>query len=59
MQWFYFDALECLPEEFHELPAVAVEAKDTRYDCQAAIFGWDLQKKLEKFKVFLVLYNLA
>lgn len=54
MQWFYFDALECLPEEFHELPAVAVEAKDTRYDCQAAIFGWDLQKKLEKFKVFLV-----
>ena len=21
-QWFYFDALECLPEEFHELPEV-------------------------------------
>ena len=54
MQWFYFDSLESLPEEFHELPEEAVAPSGSRYDGQVAVFGADFQKKLEKQKVFMV-----
>ncbi|XP_064399352.1 ubiquitin-like modifier-activating enzyme 1 isoform X2 [Halichondria panicea] len=53
-QWFYFDALECLPEDFHELPEEAVKATDSRYDGQVAVFGVDFQKRLEHLKYFVV-----
>ena len=54
MQWFYFDALECLPEEFDLLPEEMVKAQGSRYDGQVAIFGGDFQKKLENLKYFVV-----
>ena len=54
MQWFYYDALECLPEDFTILPEEMVKAKESRYDGQVAVFGWDFQKKLENLKYFVV-----
>uniref|UniRef100_A0A7N5ZTH9 E1 ubiquitin-activating enzyme n=1 Tax=Anabas testudineus TaxID=64144 RepID=A0A7N5ZTH9_ANATE len=47
-QWLYFDALECLPEEEHQL------TDGTRYDGQIAVFGSAFQEKLERQKYFLV-----
>ncbi|XP_053551798.1 ubiquitin-like modifier-activating enzyme 1 [Bombina bombina] len=56
MQWLYFDALECLPEE--NVDVVLTEEKcsprNSRYDGQTAVFGTDLQEKLGKQKYFLV-----
>ncbi len=58
-QWFYYDALECLPEDFHVLPEEMVAAKDSRYDGQVAVFGSDFQKTLEHLKYFVVsMYGL-
>lgn len=54
IQWFYFDSLESLQEEFQEFPEEVVKATGSRYDGQVAIFGADMQKKLEKYKLFLV-----
>ncbi len=53
-QWFYFDALEALPEDFHEFPEDVVAATGSRYDAQVAVFGADFQKKLERTKCFMV-----
>uniref|UniRef100_A0A7N6AXU7 E1 ubiquitin-activating enzyme n=1 Tax=Anabas testudineus TaxID=64144 RepID=A0A7N6AXU7_ANATE len=49
-QWLYFDALECLPEEEHQL----TDGLGTRYDGQIAVFGSAFQEKLERQKYFLV-----
>ncbi|ALC40452.1 Uba1 [Drosophila busckii] len=51
-QWFYFDALECLPEE----GVTEEEAAPTgsRYDAQVAIFGRKFQEKLAAAKWFIV-----
>ena len=54
MQWFYFDSLESLPEDTPELPEELVQPTGSRYDGQVAIFGADLQKKMEKLKFFVV-----
>ena len=54
MQWFYFDSLESLPEDTPELPEDLVQPTGSRYDGQVAIFGADLQKKMEKLKFFVV-----
>ncbi|XP_019850641.1 PREDICTED: ubiquitin-like modifier-activating enzyme 1 isoform X3 [Amphimedon queenslandica] len=56
VQWFYFDALECLSEEEggDELPEAAAVPQGSRYDGQIAIFGSDYQKKLEQLKYFIV-----
>ncbi len=54
MQWFYFDALEALPEDTHEFPEDAVTASGSRYEAQVAVFGADFQKKLERTKCFMV-----
>ncbi|XP_070697555.1 ubiquitin-like modifier-activating enzyme 1 [Pempheris klunzingeri] len=51
-QWFYFDALECLPEEENQLEDFAPE--HGRYDGQIAVFGSAFQEKLERQKYFLV-----
>ena len=54
MQWFYFDALEALPVDSSEFPEDVVKATGSRYDAQVAVFGHDMQKKLEKTKCFVV-----
>ncbi|XP_066519656.1 ubiquitin-like modifier-activating enzyme 1 [Hoplias malabaricus] len=55
-QWFYFDALECLPEQ--EDRALLTEQdcapRCSRYDGQTAVFGADFQEKLKKQRYFLV-----
>ncbi|KAL5474908.1 hypothetical protein EMCRGX_G026935 [Ephydatia muelleri] len=53
-QWFYFDAFEALPEESSELTAEAVTPTGSRYDAQVAVFGHDVQKKIEKLRWFIV-----
>lgn len=58
-QWFYFDALECLPEEEEEqgevtLPETDFSEKGTRYDGQIAVFGSSFQEELKKQNYFLV-----
>ncbi|XP_029466459.1 ubiquitin-like modifier-activating enzyme 1 [Rhinatrema bivittatum] len=56
MQWLYFDALECLPEENKDslLTEEKCSLRNCRYDGQIAVFGSDLQEKLGKQKYFLV-----
>lgn len=54
MQWLYFDALECLPEDKEALTEEKCLPRQNRYDGQVAVFGSDLQEKLSKQKYFLV-----
>lgn len=49
-QFFYFDSLECLPEQPVSIPKL----QGTRYDGQIAVFGTDFQKQLGNLKLFLV-----
>lgn len=51
-QWFYFDALECLPEgDLDESDCAPV---NSRYDGQIAIFGKKFQEKLFNLNYFIV-----
>ncbi|XP_072483986.1 ubiquitin-like modifier-activating enzyme 1 isoform X1 [Notamacropus eugenii] len=54
MQWLYFDALECLPEDKETLTEDSCHPRQSRYDGQLAVFGSDLQEKLGKQRYFLV-----
>uniref|UniRef100_A0A8C6MRW1 Ubiquitin-like modifier-activating enzyme 1 n=1 Tax=Mus spicilegus TaxID=10103 RepID=A0A8C6MRW1_MUSSI len=54
MQWLYFDALECLPEDKEALTEEKCLPRQNRYDGQVAVFGSDFQEKLSKQKYFLV-----
>ncbi|XP_062040592.1 ubiquitin-like modifier-activating enzyme 1 [Lepus europaeus] len=54
MQWLYFDALECLPENKAAFMEDKCLPHQNRYDGQVAVFGSDLQEKLGKQKYFLV-----
>uniref|UniRef100_A0A8C6UVF3 E1 ubiquitin-activating enzyme n=1 Tax=Neogobius melanostomus TaxID=47308 RepID=A0A8C6UVF3_9GOBI len=51
-QWFYFDSLECLPEE--DIHVEDGLFNGTRYDGQIAVFGSKFQEKLGRQKYFLV-----
>lgn len=51
-QWFYYDALECLPEE--TITEEDAQPLGTRYDAQIAIFGRKFQEKLADAKWFIV-----
>ncbi|KAL7730588.1 hypothetical protein ACLKA6_000579 [Drosophila palustris] len=51
-QWFYYDALECLPEEV--ITEEDAQPLGTRYDAQIAIFGRKFQEKLASAKWFIV-----
>ncbi|KAJ7559513.1 hypothetical protein O6H91_04G088900 [Diphasiastrum complanatum] len=51
-QFFYFDSLESLPSE--TLSEEDVKSSGLRYDAQVAVFGRQLQNKLESAKVFVV-----
>lgn len=54
-QWFYFDALECLPLDPNEWPKEEeCQPSNLRYDSQIAIFGKNYQQKLANQKYFLV-----
>ena len=53
-QWFYFDSLESLEEDFQTFPEEVVTATGSRYDGQVAVFGANLQKVLENWRVFVV-----
>lgn len=51
-QWFYFDAIECLPKD--GIPEEQTVTKDSRYESQIAVFGNDFQEKLANSKYFIV-----
>ncbi|KAI5109010.1 ubiquitin-like modifier-activating enzyme 1 [Silurus meridionalis] len=56
-QWLYFDALECLPEQEDSNKGLTEEdcaPRNSRYDGQIAVFGFDLQEKLKNQRYFLV-----
>ncbi|KAF5904273.1 ubiquitin-like modifier-activating enzyme 1, partial [Clarias magur] len=56
-QWLYFDALECLPEQEDSNRGLTEEAcapRNSRYDGQIVVFGYDFQEKLKKQRYFLV-----
>ncbi|KAL3222981.1 hypothetical protein MRX96_027873 [Rhipicephalus microplus] len=53
-QWFYFDALECLPQTGGVTERNANALAKTRYAAQACVFGADVQEKLASQKCFLV-----
>jgi ubiquitin-activating enzyme E1 len=50
-QWLYFDAFDCLPEDFDKLDT---KSNGTRYDGQISVFGKEFQQKLWSEKYFLV-----
>lgn len=51
-QYFYFDSLESLPKN---LPSEeSCQPKNTRYDSQIAVFGYDFQQEIRNNKQFLV-----
>ncbi|XP_067095824.1 ubiquitin-like modifier-activating enzyme 1 isoform X1 [Osmerus mordax] len=55
MQWLYFDALECLPEDKDVvLTEEECAPRNCRYDGQLAVFGTKLQDLLGKQRYFLV-----
>ena len=52
-QWCYFDAIECLPDEW-PLSNDEYQFTNTRYDGQIAVFGQTFQKKISNLSLFLV-----
>ncbi|VDL98153.1 unnamed protein product [Schistocephalus solidus] len=59
-QWFYFDAIECLPAPFCKAGTSTpilkdkITPKDSRYEGQCRIFGSEFQEKLGSLKYFIV-----
>ncbi|OQR75773.1 ubiquitin modifier-activating enzyme 1, partial [Tropilaelaps mercedesae] len=53
-QWFYFDAVECLPEDWTVAEADAQAEPDDRYTGQIAVFGKAFQEKVLSQKWFVV-----
>lgn len=53
-QWFYFDAVECLPEDCSALTEASCAPTNSRYDGQIAVFGKAFQETLIKQKWFVV-----
>lgn len=54
MQFFSFDAIECLPEDLSTLTEDECKLTGSRYDSQIAVFGKKFQEKLESLKYFIV-----
>jgi len=54
VQWLYFDALECLPENCDQLTESECALTGSRYDGQVAVFGRQFQKKLGEMRYFVV-----
>lgn len=53
-QWFYFDAVECLPKDRTEITEEDCRPLGTRYDSQVAVFGRKFQSKIGDLKYFVV-----
>lgn len=59
-QWFYFDAIECLPSPWCKRESGTVLSKNDlvaeqgRYEGQCKIFGRQFQDKLGDLKYFVV-----
>jgi len=57
-QFFYFDAIECLPENVFqasdEVSTPNLPTKPSRYYSQEIVFGTDFQEKICKSKYFVV-----
>ncbi|BHF65867.1 E1 ubiquitin-activating protein [Sparganum proliferum] len=59
-QWFYFDAIECLPAPLCKggtpspILKDKITPKDSRYEGQCKIFGSEFQEKLGSLKYFIV-----
>lgn len=53
-QWFYLDALECLPEGYDGMPEEEFAPCGDRYDGQRAVFGRTFQEKMAAQNFFLV-----
>jgi len=53
VQWFYFDALECIPADL-KLTEKDCKPRKCRYDGQIAVFGDKFQETLGNLKYFLV-----
>ena len=59
MQWFYFDSLECLPENEADMPTEDLcKAQNCRYDGQLAVFGHQFQRNILSSKFFIVCLHL-
>ncbi|XP_057365163.1 ubiquitin-like modifier-activating enzyme 1 [Daphnia carinata] len=54
VQWLYFDATECLPENQDSLTEENCKPTGSRYDGQVAVFGNEFQKKLGSLRYFVV-----
>lgn len=54
MQFFSFDAIECLPEDLGSLTETECQPIGSRYDSQIAVFGKKFQEKLNTLKYFVV-----
>jgi ubiquitin-activating enzyme E1 len=54
MQFFSFDAIECLPEDLGSLTEAECQPIGSRYDSQIAVFGKKFQEKLGSLKYFIV-----
>lgn len=48
-QWFYFDAIECLPAESGEITEELAAPTGSRYDGQIAVFGREFQEKIGEY----------
>lgn len=51
-QWFYFDAIETLPDNI--LPMEEVTPVGCRYDSQIEVYGRTMQESIAKLNMFLV-----
>jgi ubiquitin-activating enzyme E1 len=54
LQFFSFDAIECLPEDLASLTEEETKPIGSRYDSQIAVFGKKFQEKLGGLKYFIV-----
>ncbi|KAL7995721.1 putative ubiquitin/SUMO-activating enzyme E1, ubiquitin-activating enzyme E1 [Plasmopara halstedii] len=53
-QFFYFDAVECLPEAVHTGNSDEFLPIGSRYDGQISVFGRKVQEKIKSLNIFLV-----
>lgn len=54
MQFFSFDAIECLPEDLSILNEEECAPTGSRYDSQIAVFGRTFQEKINSLRYFIV-----
>ena len=54
MQFFSYDAIECLPEDLSVLTDEECKPIGSRYDSQIAVFGKQFQEKIGSLRYFIV-----